>query len=224
MVIDKIKEKIREIIITTDEQKKEEQKKIVIVDSQALKNSVKEESKPEPDLRIIGLFSDVSDEKIAEIAQAMLYFNEVNRLEKHKKNKKPIEFYLNTYGGSAEDMFALYDIMGIVKKDTEIHTIGVGKVMSAGVLLLAAGTPGKRKIGKHCRIMIHNVMAVNHGMLPTLANELNAITKLQETYIETLVECTKLTKKRLKKMLNEKVNIYLDAEKAIKLGIVDEII
>ena len=34
------------------------------------------------------------------------------------------------------DMFAIYDTMRMVKEDCEIHTIGMGKVMSAGVMLL----------------------------------------------------------------------------------------
>ena len=41
---------------------------------------------------------------------------------------------------------------------------------------------------------------------------------------DALVENSKLTKKRLTKMLNQKVNIYLDAEEAVKLGIADIII
>jgi ATP-dependent Clp protease protease subunit len=176
----------------------------------------------EPDLRVIGLYSDVSDEKIAELTQAILYLNEVNKLSP-EENRKPIEFYINTHGGSADDMFALYDVMEMVKEETEIHTIGVGKVMSAGTLLLAAGTKGKRKIAKNCRVMIHNVAAGNFGILPNLTNELEAIQQLQEDYITAMVENTKFTRKKLEKLLNEKVNIYLSAEEAIKYGLADEI-
>ena len=177
----------------------------------------------EPELRVIGLYSAVEDEKVAELTQALIYLNEVNRLLPEDKEKKPVEFYINTYGGSADDMFALYDVMQTVMEETEIHTIGVGKVMSAGTLLLAAGTKGKRKIGKNCRIMIHNVSSGNFGILPNLANELEAIQRLQEDYISAMVENTKFTRKKLEKLLNEKVNIYLDAEEAIKYGLADEI-
>ena len=137
--------------------------------------------------------------------------------------KEPVEFYINTYGGSADDMFAMYDVMQRVMEETEIHTIGVGKVMSAGTLLLAAGTKGKRKIGKSCRVMIHNVAAGNFGTLPNLANELEAIQQLQDDYITAMVENTKFTRKKLEKLLNEKVNIYLSAEEAVKYGLADEI-
>lgn len=181
------------------------------------------EAAVEPDLRVIGLYSSVEDEKVAELTQALLYLNEMNRLLPEGKEKKPVEFYINTYGGSADDMFALYDVMEAVKEETEIHTIGVGKVMSAGTLLLAAGTKGKRKIGKNCRVMIHNVAAGNFGTLPNLANELEAIQRLQEDYITAMVENTKFSRKKLEKLLNEKVNIYLDAEEAVRYGLADEI-
>jgi len=177
----------------------------------------------EPELRVIGLYSDVSDEKIAELTQAILYLNESNRMLPEGKSKKPIEFYINTYGGSADDMFALYDVMEKVKEETDIHTVGVGKVMSAGTLLLAAGTKGKRRIGKNCRVMIHNVSAGNIGTLPTLANELEAIQQLQDDYISAMVENTKFTRKKLEKLLSQKVNIYLDAEEAVRYGLADEI-
>jgi len=179
---------------------------------------------PEPDLRVVGLFSEVVDEKITEIIHGLLYMNEMNKLEEDPKNKRDIEFYLSTYGGSADDMFALYDMMKIVEEDTDIVTIGMGKVMSAGVLILAAGTKGKRQIGRNCRVMIHSVIAGNHGSLPNLINEMEAIQDLQDLYIERLVEETKMTKKQMKKLLEQKVNIYLSAEEAVKYGIADIIV
>ncbi len=197
------------------------EKKIVIIDSDSL--GVGEPPK-EPDLRTIGLFGDVSEEKVAELIQGLLYLNEINILETDQEKKKPIEFYVSTYGGNADDMFALYDVMNYVKKETDIQTIGLGKVMSAGVLVLAAGTQGQRKIGQNCRVMIHNVMGGTAGSLPNLANELSAIEQLQEDYVNALVDNTKMTKKQLRKMLNEKVNVYLSAEEALELGIADIIV
>ena len=151
----------------------------------------------------------------------MLYLDELNRI---KKESRPIEFYISTYGGSADDMFALYDIMRQIKKTTEIHTIGMGKVMSAGVLLLAAGTKGERKIGKYCRVMIHSVIGGSHGSLPNLANEMEAMQQIQKDFCEALVAETSMTEKQLKDLLERKVNVYLSAQEAVELGIADIII
>ena len=188
---------------------------------QRLQELVEASFPKEPELRIIGLFTEVIDEKIAEIAHAMLYLDELNRI---KKESRPIEFYISTYGGSADDMFALYDIMRQIKKTTEIHTIGMGKVMSAGVLLLAAGTKGKRKIGKYCRVMIHSVIGGSHGSLPNLANEMEAMQQIQKDFCEALVAETSMTEKQLKDLLERKVNVYLSAQEAVELGIADTII
>ena len=129
----------------------------------------------EPDLRTIGLFSEVEADKIAEISHALLYLNELNAMETDPKKQRPILFYLSTYGGNADDMFALYDLMRVVRRETEIHTVGLGKVMSAGVLILAAGTKGRRYIGKNCRVMIHSVMGGNAGSLHNMLNEMDTI-------------------------------------------------
>ena len=178
----------------------------------------------EPDLRTIGLFSEVSDEKIAELSHAILYLNELNRLEPDPQNHRPITFYISTYGGNADDMFALYDLMRVVQSETEIWTIGLGKVMSAGVLILAGGTKGRRYVGKNCRLMIHSVIAGNHGSLHNMLNEMDAIENLQQMYIDCLVAETKMTESKVKKLLERKVNTYLSAEEAVAYGIADAII
>ena len=131
-MIDKIKDKINNLIEAV------EQETASGTDPRMV---IMEGPQPAPELSVIGLFSDVAEDKIAELVHALLYLNELN---KTREEKKPNDFYLSTYGGSADDMFALYDVMRQIMKDTEIHTIGMGKVMSAGVLLLASGTKGKR--------------------------------------------------------------------------------
>ena len=202
--------KIKEIIAPP-----EEEKKVVILDPAALGGQ------QEPDLRVVGLFADVNEEKIAEILHNMLYFNALNM---QSEDKKPIIFYISTYGGNADDMFAMYDMMRGMRDTTEIHTVGLGKVMSAGVLMLAAGTKGHRYIGKNCRVMIHSVMGGNHGSLHNMMNEMEAIEQLQDMYCDALISETRLTRVKLKNMLERKVNVYLSAEEAVELGIADEII
>ena len=154
----------------------------------------------------------------------MLYLDHLNKHAPAEAEAEPIEFYISTYGGSADDMFGLYDVMRNVRKTSPIHTIGVGKVFSAGVLLLSAGTKGERRIGKNCRVMIHSVIGGNQGDLHNMLNEMEAIEQLQQMFVDCLAAETKLTKTKLKKMLERKVNVYLSAEEAVELGIADIII
>ena len=218
-MIDKIKKLVDSL--STNETNKEAQPALSVEEQEQIIQELLGVPQQEPDLRLIGLFTEVVDEKVAELVHALLYLDEVNRV---REEEKPIGFYVCTYGGSADDMFGMYDVMRHVREETEIHTIGLGKVMSAGVILLAAGTKGKRKIGRNCRVMIHSVIAGNHGPLHNLINEMEAIQDLQEMYIERLVEETKMPKKQLKKMLEQKVNLYLSAEEAVEYGIAEEII
>ena len=47
----------------------------------------------QPDLRVIGLFSDVTDNKIAELIHVIIDLDEVNAIT---RESKPIEFYIST--------------------------------------------------------------------------------------------------------------------------------
>ena len=209
-MINRLKSLIKKILIG------EEEKKIIVLAGGG--------DKPDLDLRIVGLFSSVDEEKVSELATGLLYMNELNKAEEDVTKRKDIDFYVSTYGGSADDMFALYDIMKNVQQTSNIRTIGMGKVMSAGVLILAAGTHGKRKIGKNCRVMIHSVAAGNHGELNHMINELEEIKNMQEMYIKCLVSETKMTETVLRNMLERGVNVYLTAEQAVEYGIADEIV
>ena len=96
--------------------------------------------------------------------------------------------------------------------------------MSAGVLILASGTKGARRIGRNTRVMIHSVIAGAHGPIHNIENEVEEIKWVQERYIDVLVRETDMTKRMVKKLLDKKVNIYLDAQQAVDFGIADIII
>ena len=185
------------------------------------------EQMQENQMRVVGLFGDVNEQTCAEVVQSLLVLSKQGEIPKKERKDKyshpPIEFYLNTHGGSASDMFAIYDMMRNAKKNCEIHTIGIGKIMSAGVLLLAAGTKGKRKIGRNARVMIHSVLGGSEGPLFNIQNEFEEIKFVQEAYSKALTQETNLTPKTMKELLEQLVNIYLSAEEAVKYGIADEV-
>ena len=169
-----------------------------------------------PETRAVGIFQDITEQKSEEIVYALKIYS--------GESKEPVEFYVNSAGGVASDMFAMYDFVRTVREEMEIHTHGLGKVMSAAVLLLAAGTKGKRKIGKYCRVMIHSVIGGSSGALHDLKNEMKEIQTIQDMYIDALASETKLTKTKLKAMFAHNLNVYLSAEEAVKYGIADIIV
>ena len=186
--------------------------------------------------RIVGLYGVIEEEKCAGIISMLYHMRETGKhpvpLEPENPESEvkieidPIEFLISTEGGLVSDMFSVYDVMRDVSKDCEISTFGVGKVMSAGVLLLAAGAKGKRRIGKHCRLMLHPISSGNYGQLHDLQNSYKEANILQEAYITELSElsCGKLSKKKIKSLFRKKVDTYFDAQQALEWGIVDEIV
>jgi ATP-dependent Clp protease protease subunit len=182
----------------------------------------------EMESRTMLLQGNLDEEKAGELLSGFLALADLKPpkidLQKGEMPYDPITLYISTYGGSADEMFGLFDIMNITKKKCVIETIGMGKVMSAGTLLLAAGTKGHRKIGKNCRIMLHQVSAGAFGPLFNMTTEIDAIQSLQESYINAMVSCTDFSKRKLKSLLNERVNVYLTAEEAVDYGIADIII
>lgn len=224
------KEKIDLLEGLSMEAHEQDDKQIVIV------NNIQQPSlPPEPELRTINLYGDISEQKGADVVAALLYLESTSHavgLEDPKDPASPqvilarsIAMMVSTHGGTASDMFSMLDVMDMVKERTcDIETFGIGKVMSAGVPILAAGTKGKRKVGRNCRIMLHNVMAGSHGTIFSMENELEEIKWVQERYIETLASYTKLTPNKIKKLLKTQKDIYISAEEAIKMGIADEII
>jgi ATP-dependent protease ClpP protease subunit len=71
--------------------------------------------------------------------------------------------------------------------------------------------------------MIHSVIGGSAGSFHSLENEMAEIRHVQETYIKLLADETNMTVSQLKRMINKKVNVYLSAEEAVKLGIADEV-
>lgn len=192
-------------------------------------------SEQQKKIRVIPVIGDVGERMSLEVTYELLSMRESGLkkvlsdipsdpnseiIEKYM----PIEMVISTYGGSALDMFGICDMMRVIKEDCPIITTGIGKVMSAGVLILASGTKGARRIGRNTRVMIHSVIGGTHGSMHNLENEIEEIRWIQDRYIDTLVKETDMTKRMVKKLLDKKVNIYLDAEQAVDYGIADIIV
>jgi len=188
---------------------------------------------PEKKLRTVGIMGEINDDAGAEVFFGLLslqnsaiHYEPVDIEDEESDMKEvimPIDMVISTPGGNADDMFAIYDTMRSIREEVPIRTRGIGKVMSAGVVLLAAGTKGERSIGKNCRVMVHSVIGGHVGPMHQLDNEMEEIRNIQDQYITVLAEETKMTKRYLRNLLKKKVNIYLSATEAVELGIADKI-
>tara|TARA_Y100001938_G_scaffold140125_1_gene207898 strand:- start:948 stop:1604 length:657 start_codon:yes stop_codon:yes gene_type:complete len=208
------------------EEESSEESKIIFLDSPG---------NPPDDLKIrkCMLYGDINEQAAKELIATIILMSDTAEtqeledpedLESEVKTViQPFEIVISTGGGNADDMMSIYDMMRLTRETVDIETTGIGKVMSAGTLLLAAGTKGKRRIGRNCRVMIHAVSGGSVGPMHEITNEFKEIKKIQEAYIDCLAEESKMTVQQIKKYLKQKTNVYLTAEEAVKLGIADEI-
>lgn len=168
----------------------------------------------QPDDRIVGLTTDINEMSSTVVIAGLLSLS--------SKVSEPINFIINTPGGSVHEMFAIYDVMKYVK--CPIKTVGLGKVMSAGVLLLAAGTKGERLIGASTTMLIHQVMSVNIGNVFEQKLQLKETERLQTKMFNAYKRETGLSDKRLKALLDSGRDVIIDAHEAVKLGFADKVI
>jgi ATP-dependent Clp endopeptidase proteolytic subunit ClpP len=181
------------------------------------------------DARMVGLYGEVNEENCRTLISHLYSINimdqkKINNSETEETLIDPIEMLVSTEGGAVTEMFATIDVMNSIKNTCEIHTIGLGKVMSAGILILANGTKGKRKVGKYTRLMLHSISGGDFGSIKQLENNIKEVKWYQDNYIKALTECSNMSSRQLKAIFRKKSDTYFDAEQAIKWGIVDEIV
>lgn len=164
--------------------------------------------------RVVVLHGDVNEHTISSVIAQLLHLASVN--------KNPIHLVVSTYGGSVDEMFSLYDTIKFLP--CPVHTIALGKVMSAGVLLLAAGEKGKRLIGKSARIMMHPVSGGSYGNVFEIINESKEHSRLHNLMVEALESETKMNRDDIEKIMRSGYDYYITAAEAISLGIVDKIV
>lgn len=149
---------------------------------------------------------------------AVQFLEQITALE-YIDSSRLITVYIDTYGGNVDSCMLIYDAMRTCR--CPLRTIGIGKVMSAGALILAAGDPGNRFLTKNSRIMIHQISGRTSGTLSDMENEIKEASRLHEQYVNLLAEHTKTTKTKILEDL--KVDKYLTPSEAIKYGLADKI-
>jgi ATP-dependent Clp protease protease subunit len=166
------------------------------------------------DARLVVLHGEVNEQSIYNvIVQLLLLANQ---------SHKPIHLVISTYGGSVDEMFSLYDTIKFLP--CPVHTIALGKVMSAGVLLLASGVKGKRMIGRSARIMVHPISGGVVGNVFEAMNEMKEFERLQDLMTNALLSETNMKKEEIDSLMKAGHDCFLTPEQAIKMGIVDKII
>jgi ATP-dependent Clp protease, protease subunit len=133
---------------------------------------------------------------------------------------KDVSIYINSPGGEITGLFAIYDTMQFIKCD--VHTICIGQAASAAAVLLAAGSPGKRFILPHSRVLIHQPHGGAQGQAVDIEIQAKEIVRMRESLDQLLAYHTGQT---VEKVANDTDRDFImGAEEAKEYGIVDEVI
>lgn len=163
--------------------------------------------------RIVFLAGPINDE-VANTVIAQLLF-----LEKTDPTKD-ITIYVNSPGGSVSATLAMYDTMQLIKCD--VSTVCVGIAASGGSVILMGGTKGKRYILPHSEVMIHQPLGGTEGQATDIAIHAQHIMQTKELLNQMIAKHTgQLLKKVTEDTDRDK---FMNAEEALKYGIVDRII
>jgi ATP-dependent Clp protease protease subunit len=164
--------------------------------------------------RTVFLSGEVAEHSIANVQSQLLAYASLSH--------KPIHLIVSTYGGSIDEMFGLYDLIKTLP--CPIHTVGLGKVQSAGVLLMAAGTKGKRKLGANSSLMMHPLSGGLGGNVFELEATMNECKRQQRLMVLALHAETKMTEEQIKKIMRTGHDYFISPTEAIKLGIADSLL
>lgn len=141
----------------------------------------------------------------------------------HLENTKTgvdINLYINSPGGAVDDTLAIYDTMQYIESD--VQTTCVGKAMSGGALILAAGTKEKRFSLPHAKVMIHQPYGGVYGQTSDVQIQAEEILKTKAQLNEILAEHTGQSVKQIEEDSDR--DKYFTAQEAEAYGLVDDVI
>ncbi|MBK9119848.1 MAG: ATP-dependent Clp protease proteolytic subunit [Phycisphaerales bacterium] len=163
--------------------------------------------------RIIFLGDEVSDHLSNVVIAQMLFLANEDR-------KADIHLYINSPGGAVYSGMGIYDTMQFLPCPVATYVIGMAASMAA--VLAAAGTPGKRFVLPHGRVMIHQPLGGSRGTATDIKIEIDEMVRTQKQLYEVLARHTGKTLEQITDDCDR--NNWMDAEQAVSYGLADKIL
>mgnify|MGYP001225803921 FL=1 len=160
--------------------------------------------------RIIMLDTDVNSTSASLIVAQMLFLESTSP-------GKPINFYINSPGGSVTAGMSIYDTMQFIK--SPIHTTVMGIAASMGSFLAMAGETGKRAILPHARHMIHQPSGGASGMASDVEIQYKELQYWKETLTDIYVKHTGVDRDKIAKDMDR--DFFMSAKESIDYGLAD---
>lgn len=129
----------------------------------------------------------------------------------------PIYLHIYSNGGYIHAAFSTIDV--IISSKVPVYSVIEGATASAGTLISIVCK--KRYIRPTAYMLIHQLTSEIWGKMDAIIDEYKNLTQLMKKITDIYTEYSSLTPKKLDKLL--KHDLWLNAKKSIKYGLVDEL-
>jgi ATP-dependent Clp protease protease subunit len=163
--------------------------------------------------RVIFLVGEIEQHMANLIIAQLLFLESVNP-------EKDVNLYINSPGGVVTAGLAIYDTMQFIKPD--VSTLCIGHAASAGALVLAAGTKGKRYGLPHSTVMIHQVLGGYQGQGTDIQIHAKETLRISETLNAILARHTGQPIEQIRK--DTERDYFMSPEDAVTYGLIDKVI
>jgi len=163
--------------------------------------------------RLIFIGGPIEDEMANLIIAQMLYLE-------YEDPEKEIQLYVNTPGGSATAGLAIYDTMQFLR--SPVSTICVGLAASAGAIILAGGTRGRRFALPYSRTMIHQPWGGAQGSVSDISIQTKEFLAIRQILNEVLAKHTNQPLDRVER--DTERNFWMSSQEAKEYGLIDDVI
>lgn len=163
--------------------------------------------------RVIFLVGEINYFSATSVIMRMLHLQ-------NQKKDADINLYINSHGGGVDDTLAIYDTMQYL--NCNVATYCIGRAMSGGAIILAAGTKGKRFALPHAKIMIHQPYGGVTGQASDVKIQAEEILKSKRTINEVLSHHTGRSFEEVTAASER--DRYFSAAEAKDYGLVDEVV
>ena len=168
---------------------------------------------------MIFISGDITSDTALEVSHKLLT---IEMLNKANETAEPVNMFINSPGGDLNAAWQICDVMDFIC--TPVHTVGIGQVCSAGLIITMNGHPGERKITDRTSIMSHTYTWGSFGSHGALISATKEMDYIHKRMIQHYMDCTGLERKVITEELLTDLDKWLTPQQAKKYNLVDQVV
>ena len=133
-------------------------------------------------------------------------------------NDKPLNIYINSYGGEVFEGFAIYNTLKNYKGYKTVYVDGI----AASIASVIAMCGNKVVMNKASMLMIHNASGLAYGNADEMKKVVNALEQINEVIRGVYMAKTGMDEDTIKNLMDNET--YLKPQEALDYGFIDEIL